>query len=44
MLTQLIAGDNSGASETFNYIISQKAADAIEARKDEVMQQQFGEE
>lgn len=44
MLTQLMSGEKEAAAETFNYIISQKAADAIEAKKAEVIDAQFNEE
>jgi hypothetical protein len=43
MLTQVMSGDTTGATETFNYIISQKAADAIEQKKIEVIDAEFNQ-
>ena len=44
MLSNIVSGNTEAAAETFNYIISQKAADAIENLKVAVIQSHFSEE
>jgi RNA binding exosome subunit len=43
LLTQIATDDKESAVETLNQILAQKAAEALEAKKSEVIQAHFGD-